>query len=708
MEVKEIIENLKYNKDGKFQEESILEARKRKKEVTEELLIELDKVANNIEEYAKDQEYFLPLYALFLLAEFKEKRAFPIIIKLITNNQEVVDELLGDLITGDLKSILASTFDGNVECLYNIITNLELNEYVRGAAFNSLEILNKYNIIKNDEMINMIEKMLSEELKEDDSIVISDIVMYISRNQIYDKIELVRDLYNKYKVDIRMIGDYDQFIDDLYGKIKYYDDENMIEDTIKSLSWWACFKKDKEENEEDDFAQKMIDLVKAEKKKEQQEITKTKELGRNDLCYCGSGKKYKKCCMNKKEISVVTPADLYIEKSLKEYPKEQLMKFYDKEAVEIDEKLYQVLKHKAIPLWVERNYTEEARRNEKNMNEAIELLRKKCQKDNIKTAQEFDKKLAIHYNLNEIINKYFNVLESNRNTTFENIQNRKEDFLFQILQIIELDIEDKILYIDEILEGYLEDDYYLEDAEEAINKFKTQFPDTKKYLDIELSKVYSQNGYKMEKTLEPIEEYIKEFGIDEDVDIRRIEIYYEYASSEYTEIYQKLWQLVKGFINSNKIKTESEYNKKQEREYYFSNILYRIDRFYCENNEYIKERSEFLREALEIMELGEDSREIIISGLTENYCDMNEEEKAIKLIDEFIEEFPNNTYAIITKSNIFSKEKAINILEEALNNQEHNKHLLYSKLALLYDEYGNEEKANEYQKLAIQHEELPF
>jgi len=40
-----------------------------------------------------------------------------------------------------------------------------------------------------------------------------------------------------------MIGDYDQFIDDIYGKINYHSDKNMIEDTIKSLSWWACLEK---------------------------------------------------------------------------------------------------------------------------------------------------------------------------------------------------------------------------------------------------------------------------------------------------------------------------------------------------------------------------------------------------------------------------------------------------------------------------------
>lgn len=723
MEVKEIVENLKYNRDGIFQEESILEARKKKEEVTEELLLELEKVANDIERYHKDQTYFLPLYAMFLLAEFREKRAFPIIIKLITNDQKAVDDLLGDLITGDLKKILASTFDGNIDYLYDIITNLKLNEYVRGAAFHALEILNKYNIITNEEIVEMIDKMLKAELKDDDSIVISDIVVYISENQIYDKVELVRNLYNENRVNIQMIGDYDQFIDDIYGKINYHSDKNMIEDTIKSLSWWACFNKNNDDNY-NDIAEKMKNFIKNEMKKEKQELTKTKELGRNDLCYCGSGKKYKKCCMNKKEISLITPADLYIEKSLKNYPKEELAKFYDDETIEIDEKLYQVLKHKAIPVWVNRNYTEEARRNTKNMNEALELIREKCKKENINTAQKFNKKIAIHYTLGEIINKYFNILESNRNATFENIQNQKVDFLFKILQIIDLDTKDKILYIDEIIDAYLEDDYYVGDAKKIINKLKIQFPDVKKYLNIELSKVYLEEGCEIEETLEPIEEYIKEFGTDEELDIRKIEIYYEYALLDYYEekqefeLYQKLWHLVKNFISSYNIVSENEYNKKQEDEYYFSNILYRIEKFYYENNiKYIKQREKFLKEALEIIELGEDSKEIIISGLTENYCDKNQELEALKLIDGFIKEFPNNTNAIITKANIYSNqekteyEKSINILEQALNNnQKYNKHILYYKIALLYDECGNEEKANEYQKLASKYEdeELPF
>ena len=481
MEVKEIIENLKYNKEGKFQKESVLEARKKQKETTEELLNELEKVANNIGDYARNQNYMLVLYAMYLLAEFREKRAFPIMIKIITyKNQEEVDDLLGDVITQDLGRILASIYDGNIDSLYNVIINMKLNEYIRSATFKSLEILQKYNIISQEQIINIIESIIDNELKEDDSIVITDIVVYIAENKLYNKIGLVKKLYQEYRVNEQMIGGYDDFIDEIYGNKEPIDEKKMIEDTIEELSWWACFNKEKDEGEFDfkEFAEKLINSANKETTKE---IEKIREIGRNDLCYCGSGKKYKKCCMNKKEIEVITPADLYIKKSLADYPKETLKLFYDEESIAIDEKLYQVLKHKAIPLWVDRNYVEEKRRNTKNMETALELIKEKCKKENINTRQEFNEKIAIHYNLEQIISGYLKILDNTRYGHFDEIQDEKIDFLKQIISIIDIEKEYKEILIDDIIDEYIEKDYY-ENREELINRFILKFPEIKEYL----------------------------------------------------------------------------------------------------------------------------------------------------------------------------------------------------------------------------------
>lgn len=475
MEIKEIMENLKNYNNGKFPKESILEAKKYKKEITEELLKELEEVSNNIEKYAEDEENMLVLYSLYLLAEFREKRAFPVIIKIITNeNQEDVDCLLGDVITEDLNNILASVYDGNIDALYNIIVNSNLYRYIRSAAFDTLVVLQANNIISENEVISLIERMLENELKEDESIVITDIVAYIAENKLYDKIELVKELYRDDRVDELMIGWYDDFIDDIYGDKKSYNDRAFISNTEERLSNWACFENE-EENDEYDY-----DILE-EKLKESMEESKnlTNELsdiqnnlikvtGRNDLCFCGSGKKYKKCCMNKMEGIVVTPADTYIQKTLSNYPKETLEKFYDKDIIEIDEKLYKVLKDKAIPMWIDRNYVEENRRNTRNMDDALELIKKKCEKENIKTQEEFDKKMCIHYTLENIFIQYTRVIRSDSILSDREKEEYRVKFLEKMVRIIDLEEG----YLNALILAMFFDvpDYRIDKIKERINR----------------------------------------------------------------------------------------------------------------------------------------------------------------------------------------------------------------------------------------------
>ena len=62
---------------------------------------------------------------------------------------------------------------------------------------------------------------------------------------------------------------------------------------------WQCFRyiEDEEFEKSDDYiiCQYII------QKREENYMNSHVDIGRNDLCYCGSGKKYKKCCMNKND-----------------------------------------------------------------------------------------------------------------------------------------------------------------------------------------------------------------------------------------------------------------------------------------------------------------------------------------------------------------------------------------------------------------------
>jgi preprotein translocase subunit SecA len=52
------------------------------------------------------------------------------------------------------------------------------------------------------------------------------------------------------------------------------------------LSTWSGYREDKEDKHVDSIKPAIPQKAVSEK------------IGRNDLCPCGSGKKYKKCCMN--------------------------------------------------------------------------------------------------------------------------------------------------------------------------------------------------------------------------------------------------------------------------------------------------------------------------------------------------------------------------------------------------------------------------
>ena len=75
----------------------------------------------------------------------------------------------------------------------------------------------------------------------------------------------------------------------------------------------------------------------------------------------------------------------------------------------IDQKLYAAFTHKAIPLWVNRNYNKETRTNVSYVLEAVDLIIRKCKKEEIKTEKEYDEKISIHYSINHIIKKYIDL-----------------------------------------------------------------------------------------------------------------------------------------------------------------------------------------------------------------------------------------------------------------------------------------------------------
>ena len=300
MDINEIIENLKYY-TPELPKEAITEALKHKEEVIPKLLEMLVYTKNNLDKiYYEEDEFFGYTYAYFLLAEFREQKAFPYLIDLLYKDEEIIDYIIGDDFPGYVPRLLASMYNGNDKALFDIIENNQINEFVRCSTLQTFAILYLYGVKDRNFLVNYLKKLLNEknemynlylyeeiidevchlkltELAED-----IDKIMYIIENK-----EEREDLKNLLKDDSKINRN-------IYPFKPFYE---YIYDTIGIMEEWQCFRyiEDEEFENSDDY--KVCQYII--QKREENYIDVKINIGRNDLCYCGSGKKYKKCCINK-------------------------------------------------------------------------------------------------------------------------------------------------------------------------------------------------------------------------------------------------------------------------------------------------------------------------------------------------------------------------------------------------------------------------
>ena len=128
---------------GRFPMDALRAAVAQREAITPELLRLVEVIAANPAEAAKRGDSMLPVFALYLLAQFREKRACPSIVKMFSAPGETSYDLVGGTVTEGLKKILASVYDGNPAPLRGLIENEEANEYVRDAAINAILVLER-------------------------------------------------------------------------------------------------------------------------------------------------------------------------------------------------------------------------------------------------------------------------------------------------------------------------------------------------------------------------------------------------------------------------------------------------------------------------------------------------------------------------------------------------------------------------------------
>lgn len=234
------------------------------------------------------------VFVLLLLAKLREKRAFPYVVRFCSLPHKALEDFGFRVITKYTTELLASTFNGDWNALYSLVTNQHLYEFSRSWALLAHVTLYKYDMMSREHILKVFSDLFIE-LYDDFSSVPTVLVGccdHIHATEFYEQIDnyFLNDMVDSRIVTQERIKK--RFIISKKDALKKLRENTPHLSFIDDIEW---------------FSEKLFGPFKYDYdycKKDKYNVfgagsrsCSSFKVGRNDPCLCGSGKKYKKCCL---------------------------------------------------------------------------------------------------------------------------------------------------------------------------------------------------------------------------------------------------------------------------------------------------------------------------------------------------------------------------------------------------------------------------
>jgi hypothetical protein len=275
---------------GRFPMKAMRAAIEQREAITPELLRVVEAVAENPEQYARREGHMLHVFALYLLAQFREKRAYPFVVKMFSAPGETPFELAGDTVTEGLNRIFASVYDGNPVPLQELVENEAANEYVRKAAIKAIVALAHTGQMTREAVVAYFTSLFHGRLKRTYSHVWDGLVVAVADLPAPELLDYIRQAYAEGLVNpgFARLEEIERILrQQEQGRREWY---RLITDAIAEMASWESFKQAGQKSSKAAQTRAAV----AGDAPSQPKVHK--KPWRNAPCPCGSGKKYKHCC----------------------------------------------------------------------------------------------------------------------------------------------------------------------------------------------------------------------------------------------------------------------------------------------------------------------------------------------------------------------------------------------------------------------------
>jgi hypothetical protein len=283
----------------------------------ESVLIDSFRKALDSEEDFSESLYMFCV--IYLLAEMKSPEAYPLFIELCRKPEGKLDDLPGYLGVGELSRLLATVSNGDIEPLKDIIQDGTLFIIFRIAALEAIEILYIQGSIERAVIVDCLKFLIRGGLEREEN-PIWDYVASTAHH--IHPAELMVELRTAYKEGL--IDPYSVSLETMESELLKTMEETLEEtrnftaDFIKNIEYEAewfvdylydCLEDANFKDEPDEFYDDDVWEPNSGPIGQETYVREIPKIGRNEPCPCGSGKKYKKCCLQKKAGTEVDPAE---------------------------------------------------------------------------------------------------------------------------------------------------------------------------------------------------------------------------------------------------------------------------------------------------------------------------------------------------------------------------------------------------------------
>ena len=257
---------------------------------------------DTIERYLTEGDDRATQQALFfmfhMLGQWREKAAYRPLARLLRRPPQELDDLLGYASTENAHRVMAAVFDGDPQPLYDVILDPEADEFIRSGMCEAIAMVTARGELPREEAARFLRACYSSLDPQGECWVWQGWQSAIALLGLAELKPLVEQAFARDLISSEWLSFHDfeedlqQGIEDTAGLLhRSHGDFSLFGDTIEEFSGWSFGPKQQDSVEQYSVPLQTAPLwgVPA--------TNPWRDIGRNDPCPCGSGRKFKKCCL---------------------------------------------------------------------------------------------------------------------------------------------------------------------------------------------------------------------------------------------------------------------------------------------------------------------------------------------------------------------------------------------------------------------------